>query len=647
MMTIIHNCMTGLAAKRLLAMLLLLMMSDLATANHQALTLTQVQDSYALAGTLMVLEDPQQTMTISEVAQASAAARFRPALQGHAKVDLNLGYSRSAWWFALPFSIAANAPARWLLEIGYPSLDRVEVYVPQAGGGYSRQVAGDLQPFAERPYPHRNLVFPLALTPGTSQTVYLRVTSAGNLTLPATLWQPEALTRSDQRSYTLLSLYYGMLLALGLYNLLLYLAVRDTTFLVYVAFTLCMAIGQASVNGFGNQFIWPDWPAFGNIALPSGMAATGFFGAIFTRLFLGLRRRATRLDQCILGCAALFAIATFSPLLLPYQPVAIMVSLFGLLFTGVAVYAGVYCLRRGYPGARYFLLAWTLLLLGVAVLAMRNMGWVPTTTLTLHSMQIGSALELLLLSFALADRINVMRREKDRATKAALEAKHEMVETLRLSEQALEGRVADRTRTLEEVNSRLRDKERELEHLARHDALTGLANRLFLNDRIERAVARARRTGGSVALLMIDLDGFKQVNDAHGHAVGDELLVVIAKRLRECVRESDTVARLGGDEFVVLLEDTRYPEGTSQIVDKLITAVRAPAMLDAGTIEVSASIGIACTPQHTSDADDLLEHADAAMYTAKAAGRNRWSMAKENPVPENTQASSTGKEAAS
>lgn len=624
--------MIRLAARRLLAMLLLLIASGFAAANHQALTLEQTRDSYPLAGALLVLEDPQQTLTITEVAQAATTVRFRPALQGHAKVDLNLGYSRSAWWFALPFSVATNAPARWLLEIGYPSLDRVEVYVPQPGGGYSRQVAGDLQPFAERPYPHRNLVFPLVLTPGTNQTVYLRVVSAGNLTLPATLWQPEALTSSDQRSYTLLSLYYGMLLALGLYNLLLYLAIRDTTFLAYVAFTLCMAVGQASMNGFGNQFIWPDWPAWGNIALPSGMAATGFFGAIFTRLFLGTRRHAPQIDRCILGCVALFALAALSPLLLPYQPIAIMVSLFGLLFTGVAVYSGVYCLRRGYPGARYFLVAWTLLLLGVAVLAMRNMSWVPTTTLTLHSMQIGSALELLLLSFALADRINVMRREKDRATKAALAAKHEMVETLRLSEQALESRVADRTRTLEEVNSQLRDKERELEHLARHDALTGLANRLFLNDRIERAVARARRTSGSVALLMIDLDGFKQVNDAHGHAVGDELLVVIANRLKDGVRETDTVARLGGDEFVVLLEDTRHPAGTSQIVDKLIAAVRMPIMLDAGAIAVSASIGIACTPQHTGDADDLLERADAAMYAAKAAGRNRWSIAAEKPA---------------
>ena len=617
-------------AVRGLAVLLMWLIPCLAAANG-TLTIDRTHDSYPLAHTLMALEDPQQTLTIEQVAQSATAARFRPALQGNAGVDLNFGYSASAWWFALPLSVAANAPARWLLEIGYPSLDRVEVYVPQPGGGYSKQVAGDLQPFTERPYPHRNLVFPLQLTPDTNQTVYLRVVSAGNLTIPATLWQPDAMSRHDQQSYALLSLYYGTLLALGLYNLLLFLATRDSTFLAYVAFTLCMAVGQASLNGFGNQFVWPDWPAWGNIALPAGMAATGFFGSIFTRLFLNTRQRVPLLDRCILGCAILFAMATFASLLLPYRTAAIMVSLMGMAFPGFAVAAGIICLRRHYPGARYFLLAWSVLLLGVATLGMRNMGWVPTTTLTLHSMQIGSALELLLLSFALADRINVMRREKNQATKAALAAKHEMVETLRLSEQALESRVAERTRSLEEVNSRLRDKERELEHLARHDTLTGLANRLFLNDRIERAVARARRTGGSVALLMIDLDGFKQVNDAHGHAVGDELLIVIARRLQESVRETDTVARLGGDEFVVLLEDTRHPEGTSQIVEKLIAAMRLPVLLDAGTIEISASIGLACMPQHADAADDLLERADAAMYAAKAAGRNRWSMAAGNP----------------
>jgi diguanylate cyclase (GGDEF)-like protein len=119
------------------------------------------------------------------------------------------------------------------------------------------------------------------------------------------------------------------------------------------------------------------------------------------------------------------------------------------------------------------------------------------------------------------------------------------------------------------------------------------------------------------------------VNDAYGHGAGDALLVAIAGRLKACVREADTVARLGGDEFVVLLEDTRYPGGASQMADKLIAAVQQPVTLDAGTVQVGASVGIACIPQHANTAEELLERADGAMYAAKAAGRNRWSAAPE------------------
>ncbi|MBS1217796.1 MAG: diguanylate cyclase protein [Proteobacteria bacterium] len=599
---------------------------------RQALPVDGTRDSYPLGRVLLALEDPQRTLTIEDVAQTAIAARFQPALPPRSNVDVNFGYSESAWWLALPLALDAGAATRWLLEIGYPSLDWVEVYVPRPGGGHDKLVAGDLQRFSERPYPHRNLVFPLTLAPGEAQTVYLRVVSAGNLTIPATLWQPDALAHHDQLAYSLLSLYYGMLLALGIYNLLLYLAIRDTTFLAYVAFTVSMAIAQASMNGLGNQFLWPEWPAWGNVALPSGMAATGFFGAIFTRLFLGTRQRAPLLDRYIAGCAVLLAFTAFSPLLLPYQWVAVLVSLLGILFGAVAVFSGVYCVQRRYPGARYFLLAWTFLLLGGAVLGMRNLDWLPTTWLTFNAMQIGSALEILLLSFALGDRISGMRREKELANEAALTARQQMVEALRKAEHELESRVAERTVALETLNSQLREKETQLEHLVRHDPLTGLANRILLKDRVERAVTRARRSHNGVALLMVDLDGFKQVNDAYGHSVGDALLVVIAGRLKECVRETDTVARLGGDEFVVLLEETRHPRGTGHIAEKLIAAVQQPVTLPAGTVTVSASIGIACIPEHADTAEELLDRADAAMYAAKAAGRNRWHVAPEIAV---------------
>ncbi|MFN7087861.1 MAG: 7TM diverse intracellular signaling domain-containing protein [Burkholderiales bacterium] len=588
-----------------------------------ALTISGVRHQYPLSHTLLYLEDPQQRLTVDEVASAANAARFRPAAPSG--TDVNFGYSRSAFWLALPVYLAPDAAPHWLLEIAYASLDRVEVYVPRPAGGFDLQVAGDLQPFSARPFPHRNLVFPLNLVPGANHTIYLKVTSQGNLTIPATLWTPEALAQHDRRSYALYSLYYGMLLALYLYNLLLFLSIREPVFLAYVAFVACMAIGQASLNGFGNQFLWPEWPAWGNIALPSGMAATGFFGAIFTRLFLETRHRFPWLDRAIVALMVAFALAALTPAVLSYQAGAIFTSITGLAFSVVAVSGGVYCLLRGHPGARYFLIAWALLLVGVAVLAMRNMGWLPTTTLTLHAMQIGSALEMLLLSFALADRINVMRREKDLAQQI-------MLETLVNSEQALEARVAERTKALTAANTRLREKEQQLEHLAHHDSLTGLVNRTVLDDRIEHALARARRNRSCVALLMVDLDGFKPVNDAYGHAVGDQLLVAVAQRLRQCVRDTDTVARLGGDEFVILLEDVKYPEDAVNVADKLIAAIGQPVPLGVATAQVSASIGIACSPQHATDAEELLGCADEAMYAAKSDGRNRWRAARV-PVP--------------
>ena len=213
-----------------------------------------------------------------------------------------------------------------------------------------------------------------------------------------------------------------------------------------------------------------------------------------------------------------------------------------------------------------------------------------------------------------------------------------MLENLRRSEQELESRVAGRTRelverglelaergaALEDANARLRENERALEHMARHDALTGLPNRMLLNDRIEHSVARARRSGRHVALLMVDMDGFKLVNDLHGHSVGDQMLEMVAERLGKCVRETDTVARFGGDEFVILLEDLIDRKDALGVADKLIASINEPFDLTSGKMRVGVSVGIAYFPKDAPDAEHLLRRADTAMYSAKKSGRNRW-----------------------
>ncbi|QID18915.1 EAL domain-containing protein [Nitrogeniibacter mangrovi] len=167
-----------------------------------------------------------------------------------------------------------------------------------------------------------------------------------------------------------------------------------------------------------------------------------------------------------------------------------------------------------------------------------------------------------------------------------------------------------------------RAKEQRALHMAHHDPLTGLPNRNLMADRLERALSRATRDQRQVVLMFLDLDRFKEVNDSHGHAVGDALLKGVARRLEDCVRDSDSVARQAGDEFLILLPDLEDGGRAGQVAAKILSALSAPVAVEGRHIAISASIGIALFPTDARDADTLLAHADTALYHAKGAGRN-------------------------
>jgi len=171
--------------------------------------------------------------------------------------------------------------------------------------------------------------------------------------------------------------------------------------------------------------------------------------------------------------------------------------------------------------------------------------------------------------------------------------------------------ITDRKRTQDQIA-----------HMAQHDALTGLPTRTLLHDRLQMALERSQRSTSVMALLMIDLDNFKRVNDLHGHSAGDELLVAVAKRLEHTVRKSDTVARMGGDEFVVLLEDLKSPAHAERVAQKLIDALSVPVHAGGESLPMSASIGLCVYPDGGHDSETLLKNADVAMYFAKSEGRS-------------------------
>ena len=160
---------------------------------------------------------------------------------------------------------------------------------------------------------------------------------------------------------------------------------------------------------------------------------------------------------------------------------------------------------------------------------------------------------------------------------------------------------------------------------ANFDMLTGLPNRAMFHDRLAQELKKADRSDQSFALMLVDLDRFKDVNDTHGHAMGDILLQEAARRMVDCVRESDTVARLGGDEFIVVLPQLNDPKYAENIAKKIITALAAPFQLRDQVAHVSASLGIALYPQDAVDIGHLIRNADQAMYAAKNNGRNSFS----------------------
>jgi diguanylate cyclase (GGDEF)-like protein len=166
--------------------------------------------------------------------------------------------------------------------------------------------------------------------------------------------------------------------------------------------------------------------------------------------------------------------------------------------------------------------------------------------------------------------------------------------------------------------------EEKMKHMATHDELTGLANRVLLKDRINTAISFHQRQQLQMAVLFLDLDGFKTINDTHGHDVGDELLVKVANKLKSCVRQSDTVVRFGGDEFVLLLTGLHQKSEAAYIADKVLKLMQQPFELSVERVNIGCSIGIAMYPDDGVTDNDLLKIADTLMYRVKANGKNHY-----------------------
>ncbi|HEX4870372.1 MAG TPA: 7TM diverse intracellular signaling domain-containing protein [Moraxellaceae bacterium] len=339
------------------------------------------------------------------------------------------GFTADTCWFHLRIAAGADAPREWRLVVANPLLDYVELFARDtAGGTVTRQEAGLSLPVAVRPYRYHNFVFPLALAPGEGRDVFLRV-RADHIQLPLQLVEARRFEDRARNEVMLQGLFYGGMIVMILYNLLLWLLVRDPVYLLYVLFAAVMTVLQLALHGLAQLYLWPRATTFSHYSVSLLMPLALVFNSLFVLEFLELRRRApgwSRLLRALMGGGVL---------LLALVPVAGTgftdpLSVAGLLVMWVSGLAlGVSRSAAGDPEARIFTLAWGCFLTGGILIGLNKFDVLPRNLLTENLLQLGSFLEVVLLSMALARRINRLRsaqvaaeRERGQARLEALEA---------------------------------------------------------------------------------------------------------------------------------------------------------------------------------------------------------------------------------
>lgn len=377
-----------------------------------AVEFNEATRSLPLGRVMQVLEDPSGSVTIADARSALMATRYTR----HDKDTLNAGYSRSAFWLKVDLHYLPKDPQAqrtWLLELAYPPLDHLELYVPDDAGGYRLAGrTGDAVPFASREIRQNNYLFTVDFKAGEQKTLYLRLQSEGSIQAPLTLWSSTAYLEDQPLRLYVLGLIYGVLLGMLVYNLFIYLSVRDTSYLYYILYIASFGMYQLSVNGAAVEYFWPDNPWWANAATPFLIGASALFGSLFARSFLHTALYSRWLDRLLLVLVGTGAVVMLLSLMTSYALALRLATALALVFTVTIFVAGIKAWCCGQRVARYFIIAWSAFLIGGVVNTMMVLGYLPNVFLTMYASQIGSAIEVALLSLALADRINAMREQQ-------------------------------------------------------------------------------------------------------------------------------------------------------------------------------------------------------------------------------------------
>lgn len=520
------------------------------------------------------------------------------------------GFGRGAIWYHGLLYNRSHAAQLWLLSNEYAQLDRMDIYVRYADGRIEHHESGDALNFHTRSAPYRNPNAWLELPRGQPVEILVRLQSEGSLQTPLVLWSPAEFAAHTAREQLGTGLYCGILLAMVFFNLVMWSTLRDASHAWYALHIASLAAALLVLQGYGFQHLWPGSPRLAALAVPWAMSLALASLLLFVRSFLGLATRwplGNALAWMGVVVAACIAAAAWW---LPYATivqVALVATLAGFALATLAI--GV-AIQRGDATATAFLMAWTPLLLGVLLFTATTVGWMDHSPSVDYALQIGSMLEMLLMTVVLGYRYASLRQENARVVREA--------------RQQLEAKVEQRTAELKAALAQLEHVHARTRDSSQRDPLTGLYNRRYFRETFERQLKEARETRTPMAIFMIDLDHFKMINDRYGHVVGDDCLRFTSRTIGPVLRPTGALlARYGGEEFVVVLNGYDL-EAAHKVAEEVRRKMcEQPCRSGGHAVPMSCSIGL--HPINTAletGIEAALEEADKALYRAKKDGRN-------------------------
>lgn len=387
-----------------------------ATDNGAILELDDHNESYQLGKYFEILEDKEKKFTIEDV----SSPQFNSQFISNQKTVPIFGYSTSAFWVKFKLHNSLLVPHEWLLEINFPRMNHVDLYWANDKGTrvlgepiqFIKKSSGTYVPYSQREINAHNIVFSVPMAAQEERICYLRLESLSVMGLPANIWDSKAYYKMTQLNLLMLGIYFGILIALMTYNSFLFVAVRDRIYLLYVLSSLAITLLQTLTDGLATQYFWPEHPAWTNNLIQLFTIQVCMWTVILGREYLCLKKNAPKMDltaQIVIVWCALLSLVT---LFFYYTAVPKVVSATALLVVILMMSSAIVCLRNNFLPARYYFISLFTAFLGGSAILLRNLDLLPSTFWVHYSFHFGTALEVILLSLGLADRLRILQKEK-------------------------------------------------------------------------------------------------------------------------------------------------------------------------------------------------------------------------------------------